>query len=179
MFARVCRGSRLGFTLIELLVVIAIIAILIALLVPAVQKVREAAARTQCANNLKQMGLGLHNYADVYKKLPTGGEGTDFVNAPTGPSIFDKHSTFTLLLPYIEQGPGFNLMNLNYYYNDPTWPGNPAAAKTVIPIYVCPSNGWAQPGGGRDSQGYGLTDYGATCYTDIDLNTGIRNKATR
>src|SRR5690242_10852030 len=114
MFARVCRGSRLGFTLIELLVVIAIIAVLIGLLVPAVQKVREAAARTQCANNLKQMGLALHNYANGHQELPTGGEGTDFTRAPAGPSVFDTHSTFTMLLPYVEQDNVFRQIDLNY-----------------------------------------------------------------
>src|SRR5262249_42110640 len=97
------ESSRHGFTLIELLVVIAIIAILIGLWLPAVQKVREAAARTTCQNNLKQMGLALHNYADAHQEFPTSGEGTDFANAPTGPSIFDTHSTFTMLLPYLEQ----------------------------------------------------------------------------
>jgi prepilin-type N-terminal cleavage/methylation domain-containing protein/prepilin-type processing-associated H-X9-DG protein len=174
------RPGRQGFTLIELLVVIAIIAILIGLLLPAVQKVREAASRISCANNLKQMGLAMHSYLDANQTFPTGGEGTDFVNAPTGPSIFDRHSTFTMLLPYIEADNTFKLMNLNAYYNDtanqPKDGNDLLAAQHVIKIYVCPSNGWSKP---QDPMGFGNTDYGATVYTDIDPATGLRNRATR
>src|SRR5689334_1269319 len=96
---------RPGFTLIELLVVIAIIAILIALLVPAVQKVREAAARTQCANNLKQIGLSLHAYHDVRKYLPPGMARFDHAD-DGGPYTATFWSYF--ILPYIDQTPLYN-----------------------------------------------------------------------
>jgi prepilin-type N-terminal cleavage/methylation domain-containing protein len=133
------KGS--AFTLIELLVVIAIIAILIGLLVPAVQKVREAAARTQCENNLKQIGLAVHNYVDTYKKVPPAEAATAAWYTSTGTanpyggyvSPVGKNGTvFFFLLPYVEQGPLYNLSNDSMTL--------PAPGATVVPIYLCPSD---------------------------------------
>lgn len=121
-----------GFTLIELLVVIAIIAILIALLVPAVQKVREAAARTQCQNNLKQMGVGVHNYHDSFKKFPPGG-------ITEGPCCGTKSkTTWTIeILPFIEQQPLYNQYNQSAFNEDAA---NAFVRTQAVPIYICPSD---------------------------------------
>src|SRR6187200_1599078 len=99
---------RRGFTLIELLVVIAIIAILIGLLLPAVQKVREAAARAQCSNNLKQLGLAMHNYQSANERLPFGeGPGSSQVGTDPGTSVTARGCCWgnwlSLSLPYLEQ----------------------------------------------------------------------------
>src|SRR5436309_7204196 len=109
-----------GFTLIELLVVIAIIGILMALLLPALQAAREAARRTQCTNNIKQMGLGAHLFADAHAGgLPTSGENYTMLNdTPTKGAAFDRHSFFTQILPYIDQQLLFDKIDLTRYYND-------------------------------------------------------------
>jgi prepilin-type N-terminal cleavage/methylation domain-containing protein/prepilin-type processing-associated H-X9-DG protein len=159
---------RYAFTLIELLVVIAIIAILIALLVPAVQKVREAAARTQCINNLKQIGLGIHNYEGSYKKLPSPGEG--IIPGTPGTKDYDTHSFFTYMLPYVEQNAAYSIMDFTKVYNDGSAPNNQVAAKTQVPVYLCPGAAGVQ----SDPKGYGQTSYMPISYTDIDPSTGFR-----
>jgi prepilin-type N-terminal cleavage/methylation domain-containing protein/prepilin-type processing-associated H-X9-DG protein len=172
------RHRRTGFTLIEMLVVIAIIAVLVSLLLPAVQKAREAAARIQCTNNLHQMGVALHVYHDHNKAFPSGGEGTDpAAGGGVGATVFDNHSVFTFLLPYIEQEEVYDQMNLNFAYDDPAAPGNQVAAQFIIPTFLCPSNP-LRPASGADSAGYGYTDYGPTVYTDINPVTGVRDKNT-
>ena len=104
--------------------------------------------------------------------FPTGGQGT--VPGTTQTS-YDPHSTFTLLLPFLEFSEVANLMNLNFAYNDKRWPGNQLAAKTQIPIFACPSNPYAE----LDPYGYGQTDYVPSVHTDIDPNTGVIVDSTR
>jgi prepilin-type N-terminal cleavage/methylation domain-containing protein/prepilin-type processing-associated H-X9-DG protein len=133
--------GRRGFTLIELLVVIAIIAVLIGLLVPAVQKVREAAARAQCANNLKQIGLGLHNYHDTYKAFPQAYKPLKVADptAPIGTRNYGA-SAFTLILPYIEQGNVYRQIDTTRAALSPlNMPSANPAYATPIAIFLCPS----------------------------------------
>ena len=157
-----------GFTLIELLVVIAIIAVLIALLLPAVQQAREAARRTQCKNNLKQLGLAVFNYESTYSRFPSAGKGINFgiINLQAFPV-----STFTAVLPYADQAPLYNTFNFQWHYSNSANSTNAAAAKTKIPAFLCPSNAITQ----SDSLGYGQVDYMPVAFVDIDPTTGLRN----
>lgn len=129
-----------GFTLIELLVVIAIIAILIALLLPAVQQAREAARRSQCKNNLKQIGLAMHNYHDVFNAFPMGYS----TSRPQDMAATElSHWGWgAFILPYIDQAPLFNQLqvgNVTLHANLATTAGR-AALTTALPAYVCPSD---------------------------------------
>ncbi|MDG3005728.1 DUF1559 family PulG-like putative transporter [Paludisphaera mucosa] len=136
------RRPAAGFTLIELLVVIAIIAVLIALLLPAVQSAREAARRAQCTNNLKQMGLAMHNYHDAQGQFPAGYltliGGNTFMGAPdaltrdTGPGW----AWGSMLLPYMEQSTLYAALNVNL----PCWDAsNTTGARVSVATYLCPS----------------------------------------
>lgn len=168
------QTPALGFTLIELLVVIAIIAILIAMLLPAVQRAREAARRTMCRNNLKQIGLAIHNYESTHRRFPSGGQGTDFSKSPPG-TTFGFHSLFTGILPFIDQGNTFQVIDQRFAYNEIQQ--NIDASKQAIPTLICPSNAWRPSP--VDSEGFGCTDYAPTYYVDLDPDTGLREKALR
>ncbi|MFO0959250.1 MAG: DUF1559 domain-containing protein [Isosphaeraceae bacterium] len=121
---------RRGFTLIELLVVIAIIGVLIALLLPAVQQAREAARRIQCVNNLKQVGIALHNYHETLGGLPWG----------DGPDEWNQWSSLALMLPYMEQGSLYNAVNFMYGMQDWNLPFNTTIHRTRVAAYSCPSD---------------------------------------
>ncbi len=153
-----------AFTLIELLVVIAIIAILIGLLLPAVQKVREAAARTKCTNNLKQLAVAMHAYESAFGKLPPSGRGYGFCSSAMGGAgdrdIINLNG-WVLVLPFLEQNAIASQMNLKSAFSDvvggnggsppllnqngtlvgdPSTNGNGALANNVLSVFVCPSD---------------------------------------
>ncbi len=164
----VSRSSRRGFTLIELLVVIAIIGVLIALLLPAVQAAREAARRAQCTNNLKQIGLGMHNFESGRGAFPRSGEHPVTWTDGAVYKSQDFQSAFTLIMPYMEQTVVFNAYNMDVRHN---LPANYTASATSLNSLLCPSNGLAGDrtgGNGKDDLGYGCSDYAVCPYTELD-----------
>lgn len=196
--ARRCWSRRNAFTLVELLVVIAIIGILVALLLPAIQAAREAARRSQCTNNMKQLGLGVLNYESGRRRLPPPGQCDSTGGASTTYMI---HSTATLILPYIEQSAVYDMFDVktdpfvaysatpsgNAYktatgcllhknskgrnYDDPAHPRGQIAAKTKIDSFICPTTPISNEA--RDPvHGYGGIDYMVAALSDIDSRPG-------
>ena len=186
--------TRAGFTLIELLVVIAIIAILIGLLLPAVQKVREAAARMSCSNNLKQIGLALHNYEGVYQTFPTGYWRKTWPVDPTNPKGHFRWSALAQLTLYLDQTNVHNALDLSYpLYGGGTlqpqtlpFPVNRPAVAAVVKSFLCPSDEFrvvkdgqgpcnyvASSGG--NANGNALTGDGLFVGVDLDVakNAGV------
>ena len=141
--------KRTAFTLVELLVVIAIIGVLVGLLLPAVQAAREAARRMQCSNNLKQIGLAIHNYASTHKRFPFG-KGPSYPGAP----VYARWSQHALLLPFLEQTPLYNTLDFRFPPETPGMGGvvafmpphvnsgglNAAGSRTPVTGFFCPSD---------------------------------------
>jgi prepilin-type N-terminal cleavage/methylation domain-containing protein len=190
--ASVMKRLRSGFTLIELLVVIAIIAILVALLLPAVQQAREAARRSQCKNNLKQIGLAIANYESALKVYPFG-KGASYAGA----QIYARWSVHSMILPYMDQQPLYDAIS---FTNPPDTPGmagaipfmppyispggiNTVQSQTAIPMFFCPSDSsvdssWAGGNNYCGNQGSWLCDRGnfpagAGDTNPNELNPGI------
>ncbi len=198
---------RRGFTLIELLVVIAIIAILIALLLPAVQQAREAARRSTCQNNLKQIALGMHNYHDTHKTFPPGTIGSNvtsfgdtdgtypgYVVTDSAKRIGTGWAWGTFILPYLDQATLYNQLNPSGLM-DTSNPTTLNLLRTVLPVYLCPSDSHPDPsqnnstkvamGGSSTPVAIGMSNYVASSnnadVTCITVGVGIfwRNSKVR
>jgi len=149
--------TRHGFTLIELLVVIAIIAVLIALLLPAVQSAREAARRAQCSNNLKQIGLAMHNYHTSIGTFPLGGTVAAGYNNQYSPA-WGTWSAQALMLGYLEQMPLYNSCNFSWAVGmGQAWLTNSTVSCSILSVFVCPSDGMS-PNSPQGSQWSGETN---------------------
>jgi prepilin-type N-terminal cleavage/methylation domain-containing protein/prepilin-type processing-associated H-X9-DG protein len=188
------KAQRVGFTLIELLVVIAIIAILVGLLLPAVQKVRSAAARMSCQNNLHQIGLALHNYEGAYQTFPTGYWRKTWPTDPTNPKGHFRWSALAQLTPYLEQTNVYNALDLSYpLYGGGAlqpqtipFPVNRPAVAAIVKPFLCPSDEFrivkAEQGpsnyvacSGGNPDGNALTGNGLFVGVDLDVtrNAGV------
>jgi len=186
---RTSQSLRRGFTLVELLVVIAIIGTLIGLLLPAVQTAREAARKSQCSNNVRQIAMGANNYESANQKYPTSGEGYDFT---AGKELLNGESFFVQVLPFIDQAG----IASKWQPKKPYWSttvgsdgvsSNALLAATKIGTFLCASNsitkdefGGTSPGASASTNPaqflyYGITDYMPIAYTDLDPTTGFRN----
>ena len=187
------RARRQAFTLIELLVVIAIIAVLVGLLVPAVQKVREAANRMSCSNNMKNIGLAFHNHESALGKLPHPGQ---IDSTGTNTTKYLIHSWCTQIRPYVEQEAAYKMfdsnsptpasynwafihgsfggpLNRGLDYDDPAYPSGWEAAKTQVKTFVCPTTPIG-PTSRHNGEGLGAIDYMVIAVSDIDEGTLAR-----
>ena len=157
-------NRRRGFTLVELLVVIAIIGILIALLLPAVQAAREAARRSQCSNNLKQLGLSLHNYHDTFKTQPPRQGGPLW----SGAGSYPRHSAFVTLLPFMEQDARYDQIMSGQFH---AWHNNANSGYVgEIPPFMCPSDGLLTQTIADRNALYSPLNYGLCMGDHYDIN---------